>query len=89
MLFGQVAALDDATASISGHLSLTGAEFMEMAPANRADAVARLNVFSRVEPSHKTLLVNCLREQVPPACSLHYQCMEHASKILRAAGCPH
>ena len=37
-----------------------------MSPAAQADAVARLNVFSRVEPSHKSLLVDRLRQQVGP-----------------------
>ncbi len=58
--------MDDDSASISGHLSLTGTEFSNMSPADQADAVARLNVFSRVEPSHKSLLVDRLREQVSP-----------------------
>ncbi|KAK9918863.1 hypothetical protein WJX75_007624 [Coccomyxa subellipsoidea] len=58
-----VGALDDSRAGISGTLSLTGAEFSEMSPAAQADAVARLNVFSRVEPSHKSLLVDRLRQQ--------------------------
>lgn len=61
----QVTALDEGAAGISGVLSLTGAEFSEMSPAAQADAVARLNVFSRVEPSHKSLLVDRLRQQVP------------------------
>ncbi|CAL8471661.1 g11203 [Coccomyxa elongata] len=58
-----VTAMDDDSAGISGYLSLTGTEFSNMSPADQADAVARLNVFSRVEPSHKSLLVDRLREQ--------------------------
>ena len=38
-----------------------------MAPTEQASAVARLDVFARVEPSHKSNLVMRLKEQVRPA----------------------
>ena len=56
--------LDEAESGIGGHLTLTGAEFGELAPLDQASAVARLSVFARVEPSHKSALVDALREQV-------------------------
>ena len=61
---GQVGMLDEAESGIGGHLTLTGVEFGELAPLDQASAVARLSVFARVEPSHKSALVDALREQV-------------------------
>ena len=42
-----------------------GAEFDGMTPHAQANAVSQLVVFSRVEPSHKTRLVEVLKSQVP------------------------
>ncbi|CAK0785211.1 Calcium-transporting ATPase 3, endoplasmic reticulum-type [Coccomyxa viridis] len=56
-------ALDDSAASISGLCSLTGSEYSRLAPTEQASAVARLSVFARVEPSHKSNLVVRLKEQ--------------------------
>lgn len=42
-----------------------GVEFDELSPPQQADAVAgALAVFARVEPSHKTRLVDLLKQQV-------------------------
>ena len=64
MLPLQINALDDSAASISGLCSLTGSEYSRLAPTEQASAVARLSVFARVEPSHKSNLVARLKEQV-------------------------
>ena len=64
MLLLQINALDDSVASISGLCSLTGSEYSRLAPTEQASAVARLSVFARVEPSHKSNLVARLKEQV-------------------------
>ena len=56
--------LGEAESGIGGHLTLTGVEFGELSPLDQASAVARLTVFARVEPSHKSALVDALREQV-------------------------
>ncbi|MCJ1297177.1 hypothetical protein MMC34_008746, partial [Xylographa carneopallida] len=52
----QINALEESPASISGLCSLTGSEFTRLAPTEQASAVARLSVFARVEPSHKSNL---------------------------------
>eukprot|EP00899_Mesostigma_viride_P003506 jgi/Mesvir1/13156/Mv06124-RA.2 len=44
-------------------LSLTGAEFDQLPPMEQMEASGTLTVFSRVEPSHKSLLVDILRAQ--------------------------
>ena len=44
--------------------SLTGLEFDDLSPPEQADAAAALAVFSRVEPQHKSKLVDLLRAQV-------------------------
>ena len=59
----QINALEECPASISGLCSLTGSEFTQLAPTEQASAVARLSVFARVEPSHKSNLVTRLKEQ--------------------------
>ena len=69
MLPLQINALDDSAASISGLCSLTGSEYSRLAPTEQASAVARLSVFARVEPSHKSNLVTRLKEQVRLASS--------------------
>lgn len=46
-------------------------EFDDLAPPQQADAVAgALAVFARVEPSHKTRLVELLKQQVGSKCTL-------------------
>ena len=46
-----------------------GVEFDELSPPQQADAVAgALAVFARVEPSHKTRLVDLLKQQVGGCC---------------------
>ncbi len=59
----QINALEESPMSISGLCSLTGSEFTRLAPTEQASAVARLSVFARVEPSHKSNLVMRLKEQ--------------------------
>ena len=58
----QVGALEEG--GIGGQLALTGVEFQALSPMDQGSAVARLAVFARVEPSHKSALVDALREQV-------------------------
>lgn len=51
-----------------------GVEFDDLAPPQQADAVAgALAVFARVEPSHKTRLVELLKQQVGSGCKLHWR----------------
>jgi magnesium-transporting ATPase (P-type) len=49
---------------IGGQLALTGVEFAALAAPDQASAVARLAIFARVEPAHKSALIDRLREQV-------------------------
>lgn len=49
------------SSSNSKYVSLTGAEWDALSPAQREEAAAGLVVFSRVEPHHKTALVEALR----------------------------
>jgi magnesium-transporting ATPase (P-type) len=67
----QVSAFEEEPCSISGMHSMTGLEFQELAPTEQASAVAQVNVFARVEPSHKSLLVTRLKEQVRPPLHTH------------------
>jgi magnesium-transporting ATPase (P-type) len=66
----QVSAFDEEPGSISGSVSMTGLAFQELAPTEQASAAAQVNVFARVEPSHKSLLVTRLKEQVRTTTSL-------------------
>ncbi len=43
---------------------LTGLEFDELAAVEKTEAVATMSVFARVEPSHKSRLVELLQAQV-------------------------
>ena len=49
---------------MAGSVSMTGVEFQELSLMEQASAAAQINVFARVEPSHKSLLVTRLKEQV-------------------------
>ncbi len=42
----------------------SGLEFDELSPPDQAEAAGGLAVFARVEPSHKTKLVELLKQQV-------------------------
>ncbi|PSC71819.1 calcium-transporting ATPase endoplasmic reticulum-type [Micractinium conductrix] len=46
-----------------GPAALAGLEFDELSPPEQAEAAASLAVFARVEPSHKTKLVDLLKQQ--------------------------
>ena len=46
--------------------ALSGVEFDELGPEGQAHAVDSMVLFSRVEPSHKTALVELLRSHVRP-----------------------
>jgi P-type Ca2+ transporter type 2A len=48
---------------IPSFTSLSGLEFDELSPADKHAAASSITVFSRVEPSHKTRLVEALRAQ--------------------------
>ncbi|KAJ7565111.1 hypothetical protein O6H91_02G048300 [Diphasiastrum complanatum] len=52
----------DAFDDLSGR-SYTGAEFDDLSPIQQALAIQKVSLFSRVEPSHKTMLVDSLRRQ--------------------------
>ena len=60
----QIGALDTQEQSGAERV-LTGLEFDELAPLEKTDAVAMMSVFARVEPSHKSRLVELLQAQVP------------------------
>lgn len=47
--------------------SMSGLEFDELMPAEQQSVMEGLAVFSRVEPSHKTRLVELLKAQVRAA----------------------
>ena len=61
------------SSGVEGLTCLTGVEFDDLSPPQQADAVgASLAVFVRVEPNHKTKLVELLRAQVracPSVCA--------------------
>ncbi|PRW20976.1 calcium-transporting ATPase endoplasmic reticulum-type isoform A [Chlorella sorokiniana] len=66
LLQGGLPASPRGAASVPGSSSpsLSGVEFDELSPPQQADAVAgALAVFARVEPSHKTRLVELLKQQ--------------------------
>ena len=46
--------------------ALSGVEFDELDAAGQAHAAGSMALFSRVEPSHKTALVDLLKSQVTP-----------------------
>lgn len=45
-------------------LAYTGAEFSSMSDADQSEAALRASLFARVEPAHKTKLVELLQKQV-------------------------
>jgi Ca2+ transporting ATPase len=47
----------------SSSSAMTGLDFEELSPAQKAAAVSQISIFSRVEPSHKTVLVEMLQSQ--------------------------
>lgn len=64
MLLLQIGALDDLGDALGSQMCVSGVEFDELVPAEQSQAVSRMALFSRVEPSHKTQLVELLRVQV-------------------------
>ncbi len=60
----QVGVLRGAEGQAGGPGSVSGLEFDELPPAEQLSAVEALAVFARVEPSHKTRLVELLKAQV-------------------------
>ncbi|KAK9866315.1 hypothetical protein WJX84_004041 [Apatococcus fuscideae] len=59
----QIGLLDPQQDDPSAAKSLTGAQFNAMSPEQQAEAAHDLCVFARVEPSHKTQLVELLKSQ--------------------------
>ena len=57
---------------------LTGLEFDELAAVEKTEAVSVMSVFARVEPSHKTRLVELLQAQVKhfTPCSYMVSCVK-------------
>ena len=49
---------------------LAGLEFDDLPAVEKAEAVSLMSVFARVEPSHKSRLVELLKAQVSPSCML-------------------
>ena len=43
---------------------MTGVDFEELSPMEQASAASAISVFARVEPQHKTKLVELLKSQV-------------------------
>ena len=67
----QIGLLDESEELHGGsHRALSGVEFDELGPDGQAQAVATMALFSRVEPSHKTALVDLLRAHVRNAAKL-------------------
>lgn len=64
LLYVQIGALDSHEEQAGADRLLTGLEFDELAPLEKTDAVAMMSVFARVEPSHKSRLVELLQAQV-------------------------
>ena len=64
LLCVQIGALDSHEEQAGADRLLTGLEFDELAPLEKTDAVAMMSVFARVEPSHKSRLVELLQAQV-------------------------
>ena len=53
---------------------LAGAEFEAMDSQEQRAVINQLTIFSRVEPSHKTRLVELLKNQVRPFSCLKLEC---------------
>lgn len=62
-VLAQIGALD-ASQQAGAERVLTGLDFDELQPLEKTDAVAMMSVFARVEPSHKSRLVELLQAQV-------------------------
>ena len=60
----QIGALDPSSEESGLARVHTGLEFDELPPLEKTDAVAVMSVFARVEPSHKSRLVELLQAQV-------------------------
>jgi len=58
----RIGVLDPTQETTGTGKSYTGTEFDELSEAEKVEAVATMGVFSRVEPSHKTKLVDILRK---------------------------
>ena len=62
----QVGALENSSQPSAVNPVLTGLEFDDLPAVEKAEAVSMMSVFARVEPSHKSKLVELLRAQVRP-----------------------
>ena len=60
----QVGALESYAEPSAVDRVLTGLEFDELPPVEKTEAVSIMSVFARVEPSHKSKLVELLKAQV-------------------------
>ena len=60
----QVGALESSVQPSAVDPVLTGLEFDDLPAVEKAEAVSMMSVFARVEPSHKSKLVELLRAQV-------------------------
>ena len=63
-LCAQIGVLRGAAGVAGAPVSVTGVEFDELPPVEQQSAVDALAVFSRVEPAHKTRLVELLKAEV-------------------------
>lgn len=59
----QIGSLDDIGDAMGGQVCMSGVEFDDLELEARGTAVAKMALFSRVEPSHKTQLVDVLKRQ--------------------------
>ena len=66
----QVGALESYAEPSAVDQVLTGLEFDELPPVEKTEAVSIMSVFARVEPSHKSKLVELLKAQV--SCLVHH-----------------
>lgn len=62
----QVGALEKSLQPSAVDPVLTGLEFDDLPAVEKAEAVSMMSVFARVEPSHKSRLVELLKAQVGP-----------------------
>ena len=60
----QIGALESYAEPSAVDQVLTGLEFDELPPVEKTEAVSIMSVFARVEPSHKSKLVELLKAQV-------------------------
>lgn len=84
---GQIGSLDDIGDAMGGQVCMSGVEFDDLELEARGAAVAKMALFSRVEPSHKTQLVDVLKRQVCPTCLLLHMDLHALAFLLKLLPC--